>query len=186
MDKRIKALEAGLKIACEGLTVPPITHVADDDDGEFIHFNVEAWSTWKYSLRKSDGMFIREGTALDGKGISETLLVSRIVDEQARHHAFVTAYEAAVIEAKGNSRRVVILNRDEAKMLVVDETVAHANPNEVYFQVWVKDKPTPCTWMAFSAQDAANTTAHWYDKTSITKISTITKEDWERKYKQSI
>lgn len=182
MRLQIALIEACNKAGMIGDLIPPITHV--EDDGDYIHFCVEAWSTWKYSYRKSDGRYIREATALNGAGLDEETLVSRIVDQQASRAAFLKAYDAAKAEADGNAQRIVILDRDEARMLVVPQHVADAmGSREHFFQVWVGNGERPFTWDAFDATEAARFTQAYHSAPQITRIDVITRAAWELQYK---
>lgn len=166
-----------------GDLVPPVKHL--EDEGKYIHFVVEAWSTWKYSFRKSDGRYIRESTALNGVGIDEETLVSRIVEQQKSFKTFLDARNKAIQEAGGNVRRVVVLDREEGKMLVVPQRVVDAwGGRNHFFQVWVGNGTRPMTWEAFDASEAVGFTRTYHNAQNITKVDVILKSDWELQYQQ--
>lgn len=164
------------------LDLVPLSHV--ESEAEFIHFNAEAWSTWKYSFRMSDKKYIRESTALNGRGISESELVKRIIREQIEWKRFKDSYNKALNDANGNHRRVVILNRREGLILVVPEHVANASHKTHFFQVWCGDAEHAFTWEAFDASEAVSLTRVYYGAKCIKKIDVILKTKWEKQHQE--
>lgn len=104
MKKYLNSLSQSLKLAAQeaDVSVPPITHIQEDAafsqieaDGKtyhyphLVHFNIECWNTFKFSLRVKDGKFIPEGTNLDGKGYTEKLLVKMSIDDKVAQKKFI-------------------------------------------------------------------------------------------------
>jgi hypothetical protein len=184
----VKRLQNLIKDECTklGLEVPNITFI--ENDGEFIHFNIEAWDTFKYSRRGTDGRYIREGTDLNGIGISENCLIDKVVINQTRRKSYLEAYNTALKAANGNHKRVVALGtREYPNFIVVDDTVANASGDTHYFRFTTDETPNPnlSSWIGWDAADAYRN-AKPYLKGNVTGISVITKADWELEYQAKV
>lgn len=166
------------------LKLDPIKLSHVEVDSGFTHFNIECWSTWKYSFRHSDNRYVRELANLNGVGISERELCHRVLREALSYKKFKNAHEEAVNKADGNYGRVIIVDREDAIMLVVSEETAMANFRTHYYQVWVGDGERPFTWEAFSASEAVKLTQAYYHAKNINNVTAILKVDWEREYRE--
>lgn len=169
----VEALEGACKAA--GIPSVPITHVQEEfgqlnvveEGGTFdyphvIHFNAEAWSTFKYSLRLVDGRFIREGTSLSGEGITQAELIQRIVESKQAHVEFCRAHEAAHKQAAERGMHALRVGGNE--YVLIDEATHKAlGPKDgVLFKVIREDGSGSSAWIVWDAAEAITQELTYY------------------------
>lgn len=120
---------------------------------ERIDLNIENWSTWKGSFRLSDGRFIREGTDLNGPGLSMFSLCRRMIRELEAHAERIKLYEEA------RATNSIVFN---GSPVVVENADAEAwySRRDVIFELYAADG-TCSRWYGPNAETALNNSYPW-------------------------
>lgn len=91
---------------------------------ETFHVNIEAWSTFKYSFRVSDGKWIREGVDLNSSGLSTAQVYKRVLENIKAHAKIIALHnEADASNCVVFNGALVVVENADAKSWMHPQTV---------------------------------------------------------------
>jgi len=137
--------------------------VVIDAEENFVHININSWSTFKGSIRLSDLRYIPEGVDLTSKGLTLNQVYSRVCKNLIAHAKHIKLFEQA---EKTNS---LLFNGYLVKCIGFKPGQFFKNPNTIFE---IQSSIVSSRWHGFNARDALNN-ASPFIKSKIKSIKLI-------------